>query len=518
MTKEFLDGLVHRALYEGGESIDTVIARTVDNGKPVPADIKLEDIPNLQDQAELVYEAGFKPIGNSMGPEFMVEVMAAQTKWQATGKAKTFLKYYDRLHNLLKGYQIAKTGFHLRNAYGGFFNNMLFGIDTASYRQFRRALKWYRKEGSDSGRMRIPPEHKAIIEQMDQAGLLAQGAGQVAAEFGGSALSIAGRNIPLKRLRAAVSPLSSQNLLLRSSRKAGTWVEQYLRGALAFDTLKKGRTVDDAFENVWRYHFDYDDLSDFERGVVKRVIPFYTWTRKVTPLMIEELVKNPSKFQRINNVRNNITDQNDKEPRFVPEWMRELGGFQLPIEQEGENLWMIPDLPIKTPREVLDPWLNIKGLDEMSISDRINRVTEILGSQMTPIIKSPFELWAGKQFFHGYEFSGDFQIVPEVFQRVPLLMEALNGFGWSERSRSGEWMMRDHQLHFVASFLPTLGDVRRLFPSEEKYQQRTMSTWMSFMFGLGIRTNTKWEQERARMAEEWDSRMRDKDMKDLYEN
>jgi len=516
MSKEWLDAITNRALYEGEGSIDSILARTVDHGKPIPADIELSDIANLADEAERFHAAGFKPIGNSMGPEFMVEVMAAETRFQATGRLKTFLKHYDRLHNLLKGYQIAKTGFHLRNAYGGFFNNMLHGIDTASYRQFRRAVKHYRREGADAGRMRVPPEHLAIVKQMDEAGLLAQGAGQVAAEFGNTALTVAGKKIPLKTLRKNFSPFSSQNLLLRSSRKAGTWVESYLRGSLAFDTLKKGRTVDDAFENVWRYHFDYDDLSDFERGVVKRVIPFYTWTRKVTPLMIEELIKNPSKFQRINNVRNNIVAQDTEQPRYVPEWMLESGGFQIPYEVEGENLWMVPDLPIKTPREVLDPVINTDT--SMSVSDRLGRAVEVLGSQVTPLLKSPAELWGNRQFFHGYEFSEEYQVVPDVFQRVPLLMEAMNTIGWADKSRSGNWMMKDDRLHFMASFLPTLGDVRRLFPSEEKYQQRTLSTWMSFMFGLGIRTNTEWEQQRARNAEEWDKRQDQKDMDDLYRN
>ena len=56
--------------------------------------------------------------------------------------------------------------------------------------------------------------------------------------------------------------------------------------------------------------------------------------------------------------------------------------------------------------------------------------------------------------------------------------------------------MKDYELHAMAQLLPTLSDLRRLFPDEEKYQKRAVSTWISFMFGAGLRTNTKWEQDR----------------------
>ena len=64
--------------------------------------------------------------------------------------------------------------------------------------------------------------------------------------------------------------------------------------------------------------------------------------------------------------------------------------------------------------------------------------------------------------------------------------------------------MSDSNLNAVATMLPTLSDMRRLFPSEERYQQRTLSTWLSFTFGLGVRTNTLWEQDNVLQSEMWD--------------
>ena len=63
------------------------------------------------------------------------------------------------------------------------------------------------------------------------------------------------------------------------------------------------------------------------------------------------------------------------------------------------------------------------------------------------------------------------------------------------KNEEGDWAMRDYELHSMAQLMPTFTDLRRLFPDEERYQERTLSTWMSFVFGIGLRTNTKYEQE-----------------------
>jgi hypothetical protein len=87
-----------------------------------------------------------------------------------------------------------------------------------------------------------------------------------------------------------------------------------------------------------------------------------------------------------------------------------------------------------------------------------------------------------------------------VYAAIPGLMWGLKGLGMAEKNSQGTWLMRDYDLHSMASMAPTLSDIRRLAPTEERYQQRTLSTWMSFMFGLGLRTNTKEEQQRTLKA------------------
>ena len=76
-------------------------------------------------------------------------------------------------------------------------------------------------------------------------------------------------------------------------------------------------------------------------------------------------------------------------------------------------------------------------------------------------------------------------------------MGMLDTIGVAEKNRDDKWMMRDKDLHFMVTLLPVYSDLRRMFPTEERYQQRTLSTWMSVAFGLGLRTNTREEQQRT---------------------
>ena len=63
-------------------------------------------------------------------------------------------------------------------------------------------------------------------------------------------------------------------------------------------------TVDDmifdvAGREVQGSLFDYSDVSAFEKNVLKRAMPFYTWTRKNLPVQFEHLIKNPQRAEKL---------------------------------------------------------------------------------------------------------------------------------------------------------------------------------------------------------------------------
>jgi hypothetical protein len=467
------------------------------------------------------------PFGShTQGPKEIVEAMTAVTRFKAQGGFGAFLKHYDKLHNLLKGYMILKPGFHMRNYFSGVFMNYLHGVDISSYRQFQRA--YWRFQHDEALRMGLDKrakdmkkamvarkiwgdvnqEHLDIVRQMSEANILGGSQGQVTSEFA-SAPKVAGRRINF----SSINPLDSRNAPLRLSRNIGVGTETYIRGVMGFDVLKKGGMADEAFDTVVKFHFDYDDLSGFERGVVKRLVPFYTWTKKNLPLMLEQIGRNPAKMTAYLKAKKEI-ERGQEKPGVIPDYFIRQGGIQLPFKYKGENMFVLPDLPFKSPIEMIDPMLQFRT--DLSVAERARIAVGTLGTQLTPIVKAPYEWNAKQNLWKGYTFDGRYQQVPTVFYKTPLLMPMMQAVGLATKEND-IWMMRDHDLHAMAQMLPTFSDMRRLFPSEERYQQRTLSTWMSFVFGLGLRTNTKEEQERTIRSKFYEMQDEMRDMRSLQQ-
>jgi len=55
--------------------------------------------------------------------------------------------------------------------------------------------------------------------------------------------------------------------------------------------------------------------------------------------------------------------------------------------------------------------------------------------------------------------------------------------------------MTDSDLYILDQLLPFMGRLRRLIPGEDKYEQRWLTTFISTMFGGGLRANTPEEQQ-----------------------
>ena len=462
--------------------------------------------------AEVAFDVGFKPFGiNSQGPAEIVDAMVAVDKFRGEGGMRKVFDMYARVHNLLKGYMIMKPGFHMRNFFSAVFMNALDGVKFSSYRDFQRAYWNYQYERAvELGMTQRAAKMKkalkahlifgkssaddlALVRLMDKEGMLGGAQGQIGMEFRGTeGMGATGNKI--QRALQGMNPFNSRNAPLRISRGAGVGTETYVRGVMTFDSLKRGDLLSEAFERVMKFHFDYSDLSAFERNVVKRVLPFYVWTRKNMPLMIEQMGMRPGIFNRYNIIKGNL-ERDTEEPRIVAPWMIRQGGIRLPWKYKGEYMYILPDLPLKTPLEMLDPMLSLDP--SMRPEDRARIGISSIFTQVTPLIKAPYEWINKRNVWKGYAFDGRWQQVPTVYRAVPLLMPALEAFKFAEKNDQGIWLMRDYNLHTMASLLPVFSDMRRLFPSEEKYQQRTLSTWMSFAFGIGLRTNTKAEQEAA---------------------
>jgi len=122
----------------------------------------------------------------------------------------------------------------------------------------------------------------------------------------------------------------TENPLLQGGLKVSRAIEDNARIALFLDRIKKGDDFEKAAKHVQKYLFDYGDISQLERGVFKRIMPFYTWSRKNIPLQLEALATKPEKVNVINLANQNAQIAFNPDvpiPEDIPPYVKE----QMPI-------------------------------------------------------------------------------------------------------------------------------------------------------------------------------------------
>jgi hypothetical protein len=175
----------------------------------------------------------------------------------------------------------------------------------------------------------------------------------------------------------------------------------------------RGTNLDAIFEQASRrarkWHPTGLDLTDFERKVMRRIIPFYSWIRKSTPLLIEGIVMNPGKavipaklYDAIQETQGIETPgRHDPFPtdQMFPEWVRSYGLG--PISTGEGFLGKFSDQ--------LPPGYVMGGMGLNPLSDLMSQAEapgKTVLSSLTPVAGIPLELLQGRKTFTGEPISG----------------------------------------------------------------------------------------------------------------
>jgi len=315
------------------------------------------------------------------------------------------------------------------------------------------------------------------------------------------------RTIDKPGVRVVYSPTSPEFAPWAAIRHANTFAEEAMRLATGMHAMKVwGDTTEDALYMIHKLHFDYGKLSDFERKGLRRVFPFYTWTRNNLPLQVEFMAKHPAKYNRLFSLKREM-ERNTPEEGTVPHYFLEPFGIRLPFQISGAQIYSVPDTPFQDLLRY-DPSYG-------GIGSTIEQVV----SQATPIAKVPVEYWAGKQVFAGIPFTERYQQVPALMERVPGLMHALQQIGWAKRNKKGEWKMQDNRIYLVGNLMPYIGVLQRAIPGlpgrEKRKEERYISALISTLAGLSMRMNTRYEQESERVRREIERYVDRRDRRDV---
>tara|TARA_Y100001949_G_scaffold176220_1_gene188427 strand:+ start:3769 stop:11307 length:7539 start_codon:yes stop_codon:yes gene_type:complete len=461
------------------------------------------------------------------GPEWnesVTDVMMASMNLNRDN-LKGFVNGYDRLHNWIKANLIATPGFVMRNVMGGAFNMWFDGIPPI---EVLNALKLTVK-ANNLGRGDMAVGAQRLIDSMEGRTVGVYGTRftrseldnfkvltEAGAVHGGQAASAIEQAI-IRRSRLSVTarldagaegaeavgtpitfdPRNADFFFFRAVREANTIAEESLRMGTGLFAMREGADVARSIQRIYKLHFDYSDLSDWELKWGKRVFPFYTWTRNNLPLQVEFLARNPAKYNRLFDLKRNLEWGEEKEAEgYVPDYFLEPFGVQLPFKIGDSKTYSTPDWPFQDLFRI-DP--SAKGWEAASN----------LMSGASPILKAPLEYWAGKRVFGNIPFTGRFQQVPNGFGAIPLLLPALGAAGMAKKDRAGDWVMTDKNIALVGDTLPFLNLARRAWPNEEKYQDKVVQIWVSLLGGSSLRVLTdreKWTQQIRRQMEYYKDR------------
>jgi hypothetical protein len=188
--------------------------------------------------------------------------------------------------------------------------------------------------------------------------------------------------------------------------------ENYFRLAHFIELVKRNptgaRTLEEnmaaAAARIRKTHFDYSDFTRFEKQVASNVIPFYKWTRKAVPLILETMFTNPgkaimpSKAQYALSVMMGNDDPMAQQPfpnTHIPDWMVAAGylpGTDKFFNHDNPTMFGISSPVTDTFTQTIDP--AVEGIKRGP-----KGIFQFLAQQANPVLKVPYELEENKNTF-----------------------------------------------------------------------------------------------------------------------
>ncbi len=418
-------------------------------------------------------------------PEIAGAMRQTMQRYAAPQAPGTMLKIIDEVTRLWKtGVTVLWPEFHARNAVSNFWANYLgdvtnpavyaiafkvmrdfgkglnetytFGAKTFTTNQIIRAMENANALGYGST---FVAETVGNILKSDRL----EGTGGIFSTFGAQPLkgrfgapgAVVREGLPSAALVAETgNPLA---LLFgpRTGRNLGNVLESHAKVAHVVDKLRKGMDLDGAILSAKKYLFDYSDLTNFERVWLRRLVPFYTWFRKNTPLQLETLFTKPGKIAVLRHAQVALEDDlgGPVDTTVVPKWIRQRW-FTARKNDDG-SVESLSGLGF--------------GTEDLSFFDRpfLNFL-----SMLNPMLKAPLQAGFERDFFRDIPLERA-RIAPRVLRHLPdAFLNHINYMEVKDR-RTGEVRFAEanpNWLNFIRGF-PGTGALSRFANSAERLAQ-----------------------------------------------
>jgi len=332
-----------------------------------------------------------------------------------------FLNTADQVTNWWKAWTLSIfPSYHFRNEVGNVWNNFVMDVDPKFYQEAAKIQeavmgsqitppRWGKtgrtptvSEGPLPAYTKFKTKdgteytYTQLRDMMDEQGII--GKGFMATDIESTLRSEMGD--------AKWLTLSKENKAIEIGKRIGEGLENNARMANFLDGLNKGLSPEQAAARVRKTLFDYSDLTQFEQDVMKRIMPFYTWTRKNVPFQIEQMIKKPGRYKAVDTLRQELESaisEEDTNERYLASWMIENYPTKVKIDEEtgdpryfilggwlpAADAWKLAAAPARVFKDNLHP--GIKLIYERISADEDGYVTDLFtGQKLHPKLKQNF--------------------------------------------------------------------------------------------------------------------------------
>jgi len=336
------------------------------------------------------------------GKQKIREIMKGEDRWipqemwddamtpfnvMKTPKAySTFLKHWNGWAAV---YRSAVTSvfpaYHTRNIIGNIWNAAVIGPmkNPVHYKNAWSLQRKFARAMTTGDKSVLSRAEWKAIKEMQEAGVMRENTFQDIQHFfqleAAEGKMVGFAQDPVDRILRATTGRGKAELLgaklpfardlMPTGYKFGMIFENNARMALFMSERKAGKSVIESANTVRKYLFNYEELSQIEQKFLKPYAFFYTFTRKNTPLLMQNLLAPGSRIWAAS-----LPDPAEGTPAWVDE----------------ANSWILKQIDEDGMFRTLDLGLPIQELGRENLLARLH-----------PLIKAPLEVATDRDFFTG---------------------------------------------------------------------------------------------------------------------
>ena len=207
---------------------------------------------------------------------------------------------------------------------------------------------------------------------------------------------------------AKTAGLGVNGVPFRVARATGQFIEHQQKAVAYLGALNQGKSITEALKLAENAGFDYRALTRFESQIMRRIVPFYSFTRKNIGLQLSTLGENPQRINQVLAFFQNLPigeriSQEDR--RSLPKYISESLGLKLSDTPEGLSQYISSfGTPIEAFAQLFGSNPILRGI-----------------SQMNPLLKAPIEIGTGKESFRQKDLkevydAREYKMAPQVLK------------------------------------------------------------------------------------------------------